>query len=183
MKLDITGRNVDVTPALREYTEEKLGGLERLAGESIEAHVVLRIDKHRQTAEVQIKSRARVLSGTVETGDLYASIGEVADKLERQLLRQKGKARDQRHRRTPRGGEVAVALTGEEQRVEPKAGSRPRIVLSRRYRIKPMSPEDAVLELEGTEDELLVFREPETYRINVLYRRRDGDYGLVDPEF
>ena len=75
LKLDITGRNVDVTKALREHTADKLAKLQRLINDPLEAHVVLRIDKHRQVAEIQIKTRSIVLTGTEETGDLYASIG------------------------------------------------------------------------------------------------------------
>ena len=81
MQLDITGRHIEVTPALREFAEEKLRKLERLLDGPLEVHVVLGIEKHRHMAEIQVKSRTGIFSGTQETGDLYASIGEVADKL------------------------------------------------------------------------------------------------------
>lgn len=188
MKLDITGRNVDVTVALREFTEDKLRKLERLVDGPAEAHVVLRIDKHRQSAEIQFKSRNIVLAGTEETGDLYVSIGEVADKLERQLLKHKEKVRDFRHRKGARAPEVAAAIEAdvEEAQGQPALAveeGRSRIVRSHRYRIKPMSAEDAALELEATDEDLLVFREAQTYRINVIYRQKDGNFALIDPEF
>ena len=88
MKIDITGRQIEITPALKEFAEEKLSKLEKLLVGPVEAHVVLAIAKHRHIAEIKVKSPHTVLSGTEETGDLYASIGEVVDKLERQALKQ-----------------------------------------------------------------------------------------------
>ena len=91
MQLEITGRHIDVTPALREFAEEKLGKLERLLDPPVEVHVVLEIEKHRHKADVKVSSKNGVFSGAQETGDLYASIAEVADKLERQILKSKEK--------------------------------------------------------------------------------------------
>ena len=108
--LDITGRQIEITPALRDYAEEKLGKLERLLDGPIEAHVVLGIEKHRHFAEVQVKSKTGVFSGHQETGDLYASIREVADKLERQALKHKEKIHDHKHRHGPRDPEVAATI-------------------------------------------------------------------------
>ena len=89
MNLDITGRQVEITTALREFAEEKLRKLEKLLDGPIDVHIVLGIEKHRHIAEVKVKSRTAILSGTEETNDLYASIREVADKLERQALKHK----------------------------------------------------------------------------------------------
>jgi putative sigma-54 modulation protein len=188
MKLDITGRSVDVTVALREFTEDKLRKLERLVDGPSEAHVVLRIDKHRQSAEIQFKSRSIVLSGTEETDDLYVSIGEVVDKLERQLLKHKEKVRDHRHRKGTRAPEAVAAIEADAAEAQgapglPVGEATSRIVRSHRYRIKPMSAEDAAMELDATNEDLLVFREAQTYRINVLYRQKDGNLALIDPEF
>lgn len=187
MKIEVTGRHIDVTPALREFAEEKLSKLERVLEGPLEAHVVLAISKHRHTAEVKITTKNVVLSGMVETGDLYASIGEVADKLERQALKHKEKIHDHKHRRGPRDPQIAATIeanAGDAASVAPQPDDEPpRIVRSQRYRIKPMSAEDAVLELEATAEDLLVFREAETSRINVVYRQKDGSFGLIDPEF
>ena len=108
--LEITGRHVEVTPALRDFAAEKLTKLERLLDGPIEAHVVLGIEKHRHFAEVQIKSKTGVFSGHQETGDLYASIREVADKLERQALKHKEKIQNHKHRHGPRDPEVAATI-------------------------------------------------------------------------
>ena len=108
--LDMTGRHVEITPALREFAEEKLAKLERLLDGPIEAHVVLGIEKHRHFAEVQVRSRTGVFTGHQETADLYASIREVADKLERQALKHKEKIRNHKHRNGPRDPEVAATI-------------------------------------------------------------------------
>jgi putative sigma-54 modulation protein len=188
MKIEITGRHVDITPALRQFVEEKLNKLDRVLDGPSEAHVVLAIAKHRHLAEVKIVARHTVLSGSVETGDLYASVGEVADKLERQALKHKEKIHDHKHRRGPRDADVAATI-GAHAAEEAASGAEipdrasPRIVRSHdRYRVKPMSAEDALLELESSSEDLLVFREAETSRIHVLYRQQDGNFGLIDPE-
>jgi len=118
MKVDITARNIDLTPALKEFAEEKLTKLDRLLVEPLEAHVVLSIVKHRHIAEIQIKSRTATLSGTEETDDLYVSISEVVDKLERQALKHKEKIRDHKHRKGPRDPAVAAAIEAEAARAE-----------------------------------------------------------------
>jgi putative sigma-54 modulation protein len=118
MKIDITGRQTDVTPALRQFAEEKLQKLRKLLEDPIEAHVVLSIMKHRHIAEIHIKSRSVVLSGTEETADLYASIGEVVDKLERQALKHKEKIHDHKHRRGPRDPEVSATIEANVARAE-----------------------------------------------------------------
>lgn len=189
MQLDITGRHIEVTPALREFAEEKLRKLERLLDGPLEIHVVLGIEKHRHMAEVQVKSRTGVFAGTQETGDLYASIGEVADKLERQALKHKEKMRMRRIKKGPRSPEAAAVMEANAapEGVDPDEvdddAKIPRIVRSHRYRIKPLSAEDAVLELESTAEDVLVFRDAETDGVHVVYRQKDGNFALVEPEF
>jgi len=187
MQVHITGRQVAITPALRKFTEEKLKKLEKLLGGSIEAHVVLAVEKRRQKAEIQVKSRTALLSGDRETDDLYASIGEVILKLERQALKHKEKLT---HHKKRDGRRIAASLTSSELAAKPKTAARagarrpaPQIVPSDRYRLKPLSAEDAVMELDSAGGDLLVYRDDQTYRVNVVYRRPDGNFGLVDPEF
>ena len=188
MKIDYTGRNIDITPGIRDYADDRLHKLEKLLDGPTEAHVVLFVEKHRHVAEVQLKSRVGVFSGQEETGDLYASINEAIDKVERQIRRHKDK-RTSRRRDSPRTADVAIAIgeeateTEEEPSLSDAAGSPRRIIRSARYRLKPLTPEDAVLELESSGDDVLVFRDSLTYRVNVVHRLGDGSYGLVDPEF
>jgi putative sigma-54 modulation protein len=187
MQVHITGRQVAITPALRKFTEEKLKKVEKLLGGPIEAHVVLAVEKRRHLAEIQVKSRTALLSGERETEDLYVSIGDVVDKLERQALKHKEKLTNRKKRD---GRRIAGSLPAPEVPVAPKRQAKsgaapraPRILPSDRYRLKPLSAEDAAMELDSAGGDLLVFRDDQTYRVNVVYRRKDGDFGLVDPEF
>jgi len=113
MNVEIVGRQVEVTPALREFATERIRKLERLLGEPLEAHVVLAIEKHRHVAEIKLKAPHAVFSGQMESEDLYTSIREVADKIERQAIRHKEKAAD--HRRESKLGPAAQEL---EERLE-----------------------------------------------------------------
>jgi putative sigma-54 modulation protein len=186
MHIEIAGRQVEVTPSLREFTLDKLRKLEKLLDGPLEVHVVLTVEKHRHMAEIQVKHRSHVFTGATETADLYASISEVADKLERQAQRHKEKVTERKRRGGTRAADAAVALESEGREPEEigdDTDGATRIIRASRYRLKPLSPEDAALELESTGEDLLVFRDASTYRVNVLYRRNDGNYGLVDPEF
>ena len=186
MRLDITGRHIEITPALREFTESKLSKLDRLLDGPVEVHVVLEIEKHRHTAEVQVKSRTAFFSGKRETGDLYASINEVSDKLERQALKHKEKIQDRKHRKGPRDPDTAATIeanaTPEETEAASEAEPRRRLVREHPAKVKPLSPEDAALALDGAGEDVMVFRNSETDRINVVYRQKNGDIGWIEPE-
>ncbi len=188
MKLAITGRQVEVTPALRAYADEKLRKLEKLLDGPLDAHVVLAIEKHRHVAEIQVKSRTAVLSGARETDDLYASIADVAAKLERQALKHKEKVRERKKRQGRKAGPAVRTVAAAPEPPAPRRRKEPAraagsIVRAVRHRLKPLSADDAVLELEASGEDLLVYRDATTYRVNVVYRMRDGQFGLVDPEF
>ncbi len=190
MRVHITGRQVEITPALREFTEDKLKKIEKLLGGPIEAHVVLAVEKRRHHAEIQVKSRTALISGDRETADLYASIGDVVEKLEHQARKHKEKLTSNKKREghrlaTSRAAAASAGFPAEPTRSSRSGGARraPRILPSDRYRLKPLSAEDAAMELESGGGDLLVYRDDQTYRVNVVYRRRDGDFGLVDPEF
>ena len=184
MNIEIVGRQIEITAALREFTAEKLRKLERLLEGPVEAHVVLAVEKHRHLAEIQIRSRTAMLSGAEESGDLYASISEVSEKLERQALRHKEKVTGRKRRTGTRAADAAVVLESEARGTPAEDEDAPaRIFRTPRYRLKPLTPEDALLELESTGEDLLVYRDSSSYRVNVVYRRADGHFELVDPEF
>ncbi len=191
MNIDITGRHIEITPALREFAADKLGKLSKLLDGPVDAHVVLFIEKHRHVAEIQVKSRRGLFSGQEETGDLYASINEVVDKIEKQIRRSKDKRTARKRRDATRLPQAALAIeaataspeTAEADPAHAEEEPPGRIVRSRRYRLKPLSPEDAAMELESTGEDVLVYRDAMTYRVNVIHRLGDGRFGLVDPEF
>ncbi len=184
MNIEITGRQIEVTPALRDFAFDKLRKLEKLLDGPLDVHVVLTVEKHRHVAEIQVKARTGVFSGTEETGDLYASISEVVDKLERQALKHKEKVTGRKRREATRVPDAVRVIESEIPSPPEAADDLPtRIIRSPRYRLKPLSPEDAVLELEATGEDILVYRDSGTYRVNVVYRLNDGNFSLVDPEF
>ena len=197
MLIHLTGRHIEFTPALREHVEGKLSKLGRLLGDGAEAFAILSVEKHRHLAEIQLKTRSAVFAGQEETADLYVSIDEVVDKLERQVRRAKDKRTARRRQAVKTGEAVAALVEADSSSLERRrpakpaparrprsraadTGPAPRIVKVRSYRLKPLSPEDAVLELEGSGRDVLVFRDPETGRLGVLYRMKDGAYGHID---
>ncbi len=190
MQLNITGRNIAVTPALRRYAETKLARLDRFVNGLGTAHVVLRVEKHRQVAEVTVTARDVTLRAEESTPDLYASIDLVADKLERQVLRYKGRFETHGARGGRAGGGSAEAGRtarpggargpGGAQAAEEEEG--PRVVKVKRFAMKPMTVEDALVQIELLGHSFFVFRHAQTDEVNVLYKRTDGAYGLIEPE-
>jgi ribosome hibernation promoting factor len=183
MQMTITGRNITITPALRLYAENKLARLDRFADGLGTAHAVFRVEKHRQVAEVTLTARDLILRAEESTPDLYASIDLVADKLERQVLRYKEKLAA----RSGRGGRAAAGSTpagrAPEAAVEEAVGGEElRVVRVKRFALKPLAVEDAVVQMELLGHTFFVFRNAQTDDVNVIYRRRDGAYGLIEPE-
>jgi len=180
MQLTVTGRNIAVTPALRNYAENKLARLHRFVDALGTAHVVLSVEKYRQVAEVTLTVRDLILRAEESTPDLYASIDRVPDKLERQVLRYKEKlvAHGGRGGRGPAAAEAASGVAVEEE----GAGAEPQVVRVKRFALKPLAVEDAVLQMEMLGHTFFVFRNARTEEVNVIYRRQDGTYGLIEPE-
>ena len=180
MKLDITGRHIDITPAIRDFTRDKLSKLDKWIDDVIEAHVVLFVEKHRHTAEVVVKSRHHTFTGTDETGDMYASIGNVVDKIEKQARRQKDKLTGRRkHVKSPTRRSAPTAADNDGA---PAARGLPRIIRNDDLPMKPMAVEDAALQFVDSDREFLVYRDARSQRISVMYRRKDGNLGLIEPE-
>jgi putative sigma-54 modulation protein len=175
VQIEYTGRKTDVPPALKTLTERKLRKLEKVLGRITHVHVVLAADKRRQSAEVSVNSPHLTLTASEEGADLGVSLANVVDKLTRQAQRHLGKLR-QRKRRSARATGAAAAAAGAERGRE---GPR---VIRRRFVSKPMSMEDAVQEVQSSEHGVLVFVDASTERMSVLFRRKDGNLGLIEPE-
>jgi putative sigma-54 modulation protein len=174
VQIEYTGRKTEVPPALKTLTERKLRKLEKVLGRITYVHVVLAADKRRQSAEVSVNSPHLTLTASEEGADLGVSLANVVDKLTRQAQRHLGKLR-QRKRRAGRASAAAATSTGE----APTNGPR---VIRRRFVAKPMSVEDAVQEVQRTDQGFLVFRDASTERMSVLFKRKDGNLGLIEPE-
>lgn len=177
MQIEYTGRQTDVAPALKTLAERKLRKLEKVLGRITHVHVVLASGKRRQSAEVSVNSPHLTLAATEESGDLATSLATVVDRLTRQAQKHLGKLRT-RKRRTPK----PTALVSRAPAPEPRREGGPRIIRSRRFTAKPMTVEEAALEVLAGEDAFLVFRDAATERMSVLFKRKDGNLGLIEPE-
>lgn len=182
MNINITGRQIDITPPLKSYTESKLKKLSRFLNGITDIHVTLSVEKYRQIAEVNVHSRGNTyLTAVEESNDLYASIDEAIDKIKSQArkLQDKRIGKKRRSRRSETAGTFNVlAATERGEATE----SSPRVVESSRFVIKPLSVEEAVVQIDDEGAEFLVFRNAVSDRVNVIYKRPDGNIGLIDPD-
>jgi putative sigma-54 modulation protein len=177
MRIDFTGRQIDVTSDLRSYTEERLRKLTRLLRDRFDIHVILTAEKHRRHAEITLNFRDHTLVGIQETGDARMSINGALDKLERQAVRMLARRRTRKRRPRP-----ATAVMLNVFRTERVDHEERRVLETERFPIKPMSVEEAIESLDTVRIGLLVFRNTDTERVNVLYRRDDGHLALIEPE-
>ncbi len=174
MKIEFTGRQTGVPDEVRRLAERKLQKVGKLLPSLTRAHVILSADKHRQVAEVSVHSRQLDLAAVDVTTDPRLSVSGAIEKLLRQAQRQRAKRRERKGSASPRLAPVAPERGGD--------GQAPRVVRSRRVAVKPMTLEEAALEMGGRADGVLVFRDAATERVGVLFRRRDGNLGLIEPE-
>ena len=195
MKLQVTGKNLDVTPPIVDYAERKLTKLAKHLSDSSRVELELAVERNpsisqSQVAEATIWTKGPVLRARESSTDMYASIDLVADKLERQV--KKYRARRQRgrphgHGRVPEPPPVALpspALSEDDEGELPPLEDEsrdPGIVKTKRFNMKPMHPEEAALQLELVGHDFFVFLSSETEDVAVIYRRRDGQYGLIEP--
>lgn len=179
MQIAITGRNLEITEALRRYAEEKVARLQKFVDQITSVHVILMIEKYRQIAEITLRIRDLTIRGEESSDDLYCAIDLVADKIERQILRYKEKIVEHVGRGAGRSRGRGEIPQGE---AEPFSGDGPRIVKTKRFAMKPLSPDEAALQMNLLGHNFFVFRNARTEEVNVLYRRQDGDYGLIEPQ-
>jgi putative sigma-54 modulation protein len=169
----LIGRNIDITDAMRSYCEDKLSKLDKFSEQIVDARVVMSYDDRVGGAPAKVEVQVNVPNGIVraeERGlDTYAAIDLVVDKLERQLKRFKGRMIAKRGEEKP-----------EPEPAEP-APREPAIVRHKRYVLRPMSSEDAAIQMEALGHSFFVFRNVDTDLVSVIYQRHDGDYGLIEP--
>jgi putative sigma-54 modulation protein len=177
MNVEITGRHVLITPAIRAYVLKRLRKFVKILGEDINFHVIIDVEKERQTAEILLKSKLVDLTGKGETDDMYNSIIRAIEKLERQALKQKSKIIEGKRQRA-KAKSVAVKL-GVNEATSRTLARRTEGIREEDVQRKPMEVEEAVLELNRSEYPFVVFRNVESGALNVLYRKRDGTIGLI----
>ena len=176
MRISITGKNIAVSDYLNDLVNKKVGKLERYFPQEAEVFVTLSVEKNRHIVEVTIPYDGGVIRGEEITGDMYASIDNVLDKLEKQIIRHRTKL--EKCLRSGAFREMEPALSMEDEAEE----EGPSIVRVKRFAIKPMSEEEAMLQIEMVGHSFYVFLNSDTNQMNVLYKRKDGNYGLIEPE-
>lgn len=177
MRIDLRGKNLRVTQALREYVEEKIGHLEHYLDNIIDAHVTLRTERNLQIVDVTLNLSHYLIKAEERSPDMYASIDLVRDRLEQQIRKYKTRRRERRHRANGAAAAVAVLASN----VRSKNRKSPRIVRIKRFAVKPMDAEEAIEQMELLGHDFFVFLNPETEAVNVLYKRKSGDLGLLEP--
>lgn len=170
MNIIINGRHLEITPALRSYAEEKIGRFDKYISNISEAVVTLGVEKYRHKAEVLLKVNGVMIQAESVTGEVYSAIDDVVEKLEKQIIRHKEKLYSYRK------GEKRVL-----EAVEIAPTEKGRIIKHKRFEMKPMDPEDAVNHMELLDKDFFVFANLSSGAINVVYRRKDGNYGLIEP--
>ena len=177
MTFEFTGRHVEVTPAIRRHVEEQFGKLAPIFnGTHAHAHVILAVEKKRQTGEVIVHWRDHMLTAKDTNADMYMALSRAIGKIEKQALKLKNKIIDRKHS----AAKTSIAVARSDGQV--KAAPPPvRIIAARRYSVKPMTAEEAALELSARTDHFIVFRDADTERVGVLYKRQDGNFGLIEP--
>ncbi len=173
MNIIVNGRHLEVTPALRSYSEEKIRKFAKFLPEGSEAIVTLSVEKYRHKAEVLLKTNGVLIQAESVTGEIYSSIDEVSEKLDRQV--KKFKEKQSAHRKG------AAKPAGPEEN-EPPVHETGKIIKNKRFDLKPMNPDEAAEQMELLDKDFFVFMNDKSNLINVIYRRKDGNFGLIEPQ-
>lgn len=173
MAITVRGKNIEVTPALKEYVAKRIGKVTKYFDALGEITAVLTVEKGRHIVEVTVPVNGMLLRGEESTTDMYTSIDLVIEKLEKQI--EKYRTRLSRRMREGVFHTDMVPTSATEEEI--------RVVKTKRFAVKPMDVEEAILEMNLINHDFFVFINSESEDVNVVYRRKDGHYGLIEPEF
>lgn len=176
MKFIISGKNFEISDSLKERVSKKLGKLEKFFSPAAEAHVTMGIEKNRHILEVTIVFNGLTLRAEVENDDMYVCIDRAEDILEGQIRKNKTRLEKKLRAEALRAENFRSDLTIEEEHEF-------RVVRTKKFAIKPMTVEEAILQMNLLGHEFFMFSNSESGEANVVYRRKDGNYGLIEPEF
>jgi putative sigma-54 modulation protein len=188
MNITVTGRHMEVTDALKSYVEAGLRKLHVHFDKVTTADVVLTVEKHRHVAEICLHANGIRILGRETSSDMYASVDAVLDKIDKQVRKHK----DRINRHQPRTAKEArdyhhqvIEYVPEQEQEEERPSEEPlhRVVLREKLTMKPMSVDEAIMQLDLVDDSFLVFFNADTQEVNVIYAREDGTYGVIEPEF
>jgi putative sigma-54 modulation protein len=176
MKVTVIAKNMDLTDALKEIVQKKISKLEKYFEVNVEAKATLSVQKNRHKIEVMIPFNGVVLRGEESTSDMYKSLDLVEDKLERQIRKQKTRL-SRKHGGSLRFGEINNID------FKPSEEEQGKLVRVKKFGVKPMNSEEAILQMDLLGHNFFVYQDADSSKVNVIYKRKDGDYGLLEPEF
>jgi putative sigma-54 modulation protein len=179
VRLQVKGKNVEVSDSLKSYAQQKLGKLDKHLNATTRLELELAVERNpsiadNQIAEATVWTKGPILRARESSSDMRASIDQLVEKLERQARRYRDKRRRGRNHGNGPGLDARRPVVPDEES--------PVIVKTKQFAVKPMTPEEAVLQLELIGHDFFVFQNAETDDVNVVYRRRDGNYGLIEPQ-
>ena len=174
MKFIITGKNIEVTAGLRSAVEEKIGKLDKYFSEEVTANVTLSVEKERQKIEVTIPIKGNIIRAEEVSNDMYVSIDLVEEIIERQMRRYKTRLVNAKQA----AAEFSKIYIEDDYEDEPDV----KIVRTKKFGVKPMNPEEACVQMELLQHNFYVFLNSETDEVNVVYKRKNNTYGLIEPE-
>ncbi len=178
MQTTTTFRHMEPSDALKSYAEEKLERVKKYIDEPVIAQVFFTVEKIRHSAEVTLTAKGITIKASEETNDMYSAIDAVLDKIERQLRRYKERIKDHKPALESRGRQIQKSIVQAES-IERQA--EPVVIRTKTFSIEPMSVDEAVMQMDLMHKDFLVFTDASTEHINVIYRRKDGNYGLIEP--
>ncbi|WP_206811158.1 ribosome hibernation-promoting factor, HPF/YfiA family [Paradesulfitobacterium ferrireducens] len=172
MNIIIRGKHIEVTDALKSYVTKRVGKLEKYTDEFQDITVTLLVERDRHRVEVTAPINGMILRGEEETGDMYSSIDLVLEKLERQIDKYRTRILRKMRSKVLKDHEPSVGPAEEEHQ----------LVRNKKFSAKPMAVDEAIMQMNLVGHNFYVFTNADTHQMNVVYRRKDGDYGLLEPE-
>jgi len=178
MKFIVSGKNIEITEALRNKTVKKLGKLEKFFNPGTDVYVTMSVEKNRHIVEVTIPFNGVVIRAEESSGDMYASIDMVIDVLEGQIRRHKTRLKKRLY-----NGAIKAEYFEQINKQEGEEEQEFKVVRSKKFAIKPMTVEEAILQMNLLGHQFFVFTNADNEETNVVYKRKDGNYGLIEPEY
>jgi putative sigma-54 modulation protein len=175
MVVHFTSRQMELTPEIRAYCEKRLKALEKLMGSVIEVDLILSVEKYRHKVEIHVKAKGAGLVMVEETHEMMNSLNLAFENLEKKVKKEREKFREKKRRK----GRERKQLSWPSER---EADESRRIIKSKDYSLKPLSLDEALLQFDLEEKDIFLFRKPGSEKWAVIYRRKDGHYGLIEPE-
>lgn len=176
MQVTVKGRDVQITDALKDYAVKKVTRLEKYYAGVKEAAITLKVQKNQHIVEVMLQGDGLKMRGEERTGDMYSSIDKVTEKLETQISKIKSRRIEK-----PRTASARVQAAIEASEAAEEEEFEPQIVRTKRFALDSMTPEEAAEQMTLLSHSFFLFMNPDTDQVNLVYRRRDGNFGLIEP--